>query len=114
MISGVPVDVLRPIAGARDRLGTPTVTGYTRETVNNVLIEQGVTDSLEASRPDGVTVAYTLHFPKTYSEKLEGCNVELPAPWAGVYRIVGDPRPLMDANTPTEWHMPAMVEAAHG
>lgn len=114
MIRGVTVTVKRPGAGTADRFnnivpGTPTV-----ETVDNVLVAPGATSDLEASRPEGVRVAYTLHFPKTYTDSLEGCTVVLPAPWAGEYKVIGDPRSYIDANTPTSWHIPVEVEAAHG
>ena len=59
-------------------------------------------------------VAYSLHFPKGYDGPLENCLVELPEPWAGRYRVIGDPRPYIDADTPTPWHLPVEVEAAHG
>ena len=70
----------------------------------------------DAQRTDGVTVAYTLHFPKTFNESLEGCEVILPEPWSGsgTYKVIGNPTPYMAENTPTKWHMPVEVEAAHG
>lgn len=114
MISGTTVTVLRPNVTGTDRFNAPTYGEPTRETVANVLVAPGATADLEASRPEGVTVAYTLHFPKGYNASLEGCSVELPAPWGGVYRVIGAPTPYMDANTPTPWHMPAEVERAHG
>lgn len=114
MISGTEVAVLRPGAPTVDRFGNEVPGEPTRETVGDVLVVPGATEDMEASRPEGVTVAFTLHFPKGYEKSLEGCSVELPAPWAGAYRVVGDPRPYMDANTPTRWHMPVEVEAAHG
>ena len=114
MISGVPVDVLRPIMGQPDRLGNHTITGYSRETVANVLVAPGATDDMEAARPEGVTVAFTLHFPKGYTSSLDGCSVELPPPWEGTYHVIGNPQPYIDANTPTPWHMAAEVERAHG
>lgn len=113
MIKGVSVTVKTPSYGASDRFGNAIVT-YSSETVANVLVAPGATNDLEASRPEGVTVAYTLHFPKTFTGSLEGCIVTLPAPWAGDYRVVGNPKPYIDANTPTEWHTPVEVEAAHG
>lgn len=82
--------------------------------VDDVLVAPGATADLDASRPEGVTVAYTLHFPKTYTGSLEGAEIALPAPWSGRYRVIGDPREYMDANTPTRWHLPVEVEAAHG
>ena len=115
MFSGATVKVKVPVGlTGTTRFGNANETMSTWETVANVLVSPGATDDLEASRPKGVEVAYTLHFPKGYDTVLEGAIVELPAPWAGVYRVVGDPRPYMDANCPTPWHLPVEVEAAHG
>jgi len=115
MIKGVTVTVLRPTATGTDRFGNP-ITSTVPETVANVLVSPAATSDMEASRPEGVKVAYTLHFPKAYTAGLEGCTVELPAPWAneGGYKVIGDPRPYMDANTPTPWNRQVEVEAAHG
>lgn len=121
MIKGVTVGVYYPIASETDRFGNTVVTysdgpvGVTgTEGVDNVLIVPGATSDLDASRPEGVSVAFTLHFPKTFNNSLEGCKVELPAPYAGMYRVVGNPKPYMAENTPTKWHMPVEVEVAHG
>ena len=113
MIRGVQVTVNRPSAETRDEYNN-AVFAYTPETVDNVLVAPGATDLLAASRPEGVQVAYTLHFPKTYTETLEGCTVTLPAPWSGTYRVLGDPKPYIGANTPTDWNRPVEVKAAHG
>lgn len=113
MIKGVTVTVKSPIDGQPDRFGNVTRT-YSSSDVANVLVSPGSTVELEASRPEGVTVSYTLHFPKSFNGSLEGCIVTLPAPWAGDYRVIGDPRSYIDANTPTQWHIPVEVEAAHG
>ena len=87
---------------------------FIESTVDGVLVEPGANESLEASRPEGVQVAFTLHFPKTYSGTLEGCEIELPAPWTGVYRVIGNPGRYMMDNTPTRWNMPVEVEKAYG
>lgn len=113
MIRGTSITVERPTEGAPDRFGNFTET-WQSETVDDVLVVPGATLDMEASRPEGVTVAYTLHFPKTYTGSLEGCDVVLPAPWSGRYRVIGDPREYMDENTPTRWHLQAEIEAAHG
>lgn len=113
MVSGTIVTVSRPTATGTDSYGNP-VMHWTDETVDNVLVSPGATADLEASRPQGVSVAFTLQFPKGYDSSLEGCTVTLPDPWGGVYRVVGDPRPYMDANCPTPWHLSVEVEAAHG
>lgn len=114
MISGTTVTVVHPGHGGRDRLGAPVVEFVGREQVDGVLVSSGPTSDMEAARPEGVTVAFTLHFPRTYVGSLAGCLVELPAPWAGTYRVIGDPHPYMLANTPTPWAMPVEVEAAYG
>lgn len=115
MIAGVSVTVERRVRSGRDRLGNPTYETVA-EAVADVLVQPGPTAELDASRPEGVTVAYTLHFPKAFEGTLEGCVVRLPAPWANKdgYRVIGDPRPYMAANTPTRWNRPVEVEAAHG
>ena len=113
MIRGVEITLRTPTLGEADRFGNRAVS-FTETTVADVLVSPGATSDLEASRPEGVTVAYTLHFPKTFTGALEGCEVILPAPWAGTYRVVGNPTPYIDGNTPTRWHIPCEVEAAHG
>ena len=112
-IKGIEVTVLRPTRET-DRLGNEVDGEPVREAVADVLVSPGTTADMEASRPDGVTVALTLHFPKAYTASLEGCKVELPGPWGGTYSVVGDPKPYMDGNCPGRWNRPVMVEAAHG
>lgn len=114
MIRGMAVDVLRPVAGATDRFGLPTETYATPETVDDVLVAPGAAADMEAARPDGVVVALTLHFPKGYTSSLRGCKVVVGAPYSGTYRVIGDPQPYMDENTPTRWNRPVEVEAADG
>lgn len=120
MIRGVTVTVKRPVYGTTggervlDRFGNPVAGQPTEETVDDVLVSPGSTSDLEASRPEGVTVAYTLHFPRSYAYSLEGCSVVLPEPWSQTCRVIGNPKPYIDANTPTNWHMPVEVEVAHG
>ena len=113
MIRGETVTVNRPYQTGTDRFEN-IVYGMTGESVGNVLIAPGSTELLDASRPEGAKVAYSLHFPKGYTGSLDGCTVTLPSPWSGTYKVIGDPRPYMDANTPTSWDRPVEVEAAHG
>lgn len=114
MIRGATVTVATPGEPTRDRLGNSVPGEATAAVVDDVLVAAPTVEDMEAARENGVTLAYTLHFPKTFVARLRGCTVTLPEPWAGEYRVVGDPRPYMDANTPGRWHMPVNVEAADG
>ena len=113
-IKGVTVTVSTPNEAGTDRYGEPIYGTPTQATVDNVLVDPVGTSDLEAARVEGDRVDLTLHFPKTWTASLRGCTVTLPAPWAGTYRVVGDPKPYMDANTPTPWHMPVGVVAVDG
>ena len=113
MIKGVPVVVSTPTSTSVDDFGNAVKT-WSEQIVRNVLVSPGATSDLEAARPEGVTVAYTLHFPKSFTGSLEGCLVTLPEPWAGTYRVIGSPGAYIDTNTPTAWHMPVEIEVAHG
>ena len=114
MINGETVTVIRPTKTGVDALNNPVYGEPTREVVSNVLIAPGGTSDFEAARPEGVTVSCTLHFPKTYTDDLEGCSVELPAPWAGTYHVIGKAQPYIDENTPGLWDRQCEVTAAHG
>jgi len=113
---GRDVTVLVPVAGPVDRFGNPTKAGYDRIDVSGVLIAPGASSDMEASRPEGAVVALTLHFPKSWGgASLRGCDIEIGnGPWAGTYRVIGDPKPYDERNTPTRWNFPVEVEAADG
>lgn len=114
MIRGVDVTVVRPHVEGTDRFNNRVYGMTGGESVGNVLVSPGPTSDLEAARPEGVTVDFTLHFPKGYASSLEGCDVVLPAPWSCTCHVVGNPTPYIDVDTPTPWHMPVEVEVAHG
>lgn len=82
------------------------------QTVTNVLVSPGAREDLPYSEhPSGVIVAYTLHFPKTFTGCLRGALVEVRGE---LFKVIGDPKPYTLANCPTRWHMPVSVESAHG
>ena len=94
-----------------DEFGEPGAYSEEIETVQNVVVRPGSTSELDESRPNGVKVAYTLCFPKTYTKSLKDCKVEL---FNDVYSVIGDPRAYMEENTPTEWNLTCEVELVHG
>lgn len=112
MLSLIPteqVTVIRPTAG-RDDLGEPVETGTSREAVRCVVCP-GATSDMDATRPEGVAVAYTLHFPKTYSGSLRGCSVEVRGE---TYDVVGDPQRTTEAATPGPFNLTVEVTRADG
>ncbi|WP_200799684.1 hypothetical protein [Olsenella urininfantis] len=94
-----------------DELGEPTYGEATREEVSNVVVAPGATADLDASRPEGVTVAYTLCFPKTFTGELKGRSVEVRGE---ALQVVGDPQRYTDANTPTPWNLTVEVTRTDG
>ena len=110
LLRGRGVEVIHKVEGDPDELGAPTV-AERRETVQNVLVCPGATvDAVESMRPDGVTVAYTLAFPKPYAADLRGAEVEVRGER---FRVIGDPRPC-ELNCPTAWWMRVEVERHDG
>ena len=113
-IKGGTVSVKPRLRDSRDSFGNYVEAWDKAVTVSNVVIAPGKCDALDATRPEGVTVALNLHFPKSFSGVLRDALVVLDGKWAGTYRVVGDPKPYMDANTPNDWDMPVEVEAVDG
>lgn len=112
MLSLIPteaVTVLRPSV-ERDDLGEITEGEPVREDVRCVVCP-GATSDMDATRPEGVTVAYTLHFPKTYAGSLRGCSVEVRGTR---YDVVGDPQRTTEAATPGPFDMAVEVTRADG
>lgn len=110
IFKGMQVKVLRQVKGEPDEMGEPTLT-WKPETVDNVLMHPSTTDDLEASRPDGVQIDVTFHFPKTYTASLRGCRIQV---GEHEYRVVGDPQPYMEQNTPGSWNRTVGAEAVYG
>ena len=113
---GLAVTVLRPVQGGADRLGNPTRAGHVSEVVEDVLVQSPSTDDMEAVRPYGAAVSLSLQFPIAYHGSLRGCEVVLPEPCAGTYRVIGDPMP--DPHAPhryaNRWDRTVLVERADG
>lgn len=112
LLPSTSVTVLRPNpTGATDPFGAPVEGEPVEEAVDGVLVTPGATADLDPSRPDGVRVAYTVHFPKGYGKTLRGCSVVIEGK---PYRVIGDPKPYMDGGTPGPWDMAVEVEAVDG
>ena len=114
MVSGTTVTVELRRHVARDSFGNDVVAYEPPVDVDDVLVQPGSNDDLDSSRPEGVKVALTLHFPKTWTGRMRGARVTLGGRWEGTYSVIGDPVPYMESNCPTRWNMPVEVEAVDG
>lgn len=82
------------------------------EPIENVLVAPGSRqDLIETIRPDGVVINYTLHFPKTFDERLKNRRILVRGREC---KVVGDPDHYMLESTPTPWWMPVEVTATDG
>ena len=111
LISGCAVEVLRRSTGAVDVHGNEVPSEWVSEPVANVLPQPGAKSDLEASRPNGVTVSMTFHFPKTYSASLRGCLIRYEG---REFSVIGDPQPYVEANCPGEWNRPVECGVCDG
>lgn len=110
MFATQTVRVYRPTASGTDRFNNAVET-FDSGTDVDVLVAPTTTNDLDADRPDGVARRMQLHFPKTWTSSLRGCEVGI---GGKRWRVVGDPWPYMAANTPGEFWMPVDVELANG
>lgn len=114
---GENVTVIGSTTTGTDRYGDPVSTP-TETSVSDVLVTPGATADLDATRPEGTSVVFTLHFPKTFDAPLKGRKVRLDdrvtADDTATYAVVGDPKHYTLGNTPTRWWMPVEVEAVNG
>ncbi len=103
--------VLRPQSSGRDRMNQKVNNWIEEKDPVPVIAAPGSSAELDASRPEGVRVAWTLHFPKSYTGSLLGCKVRFAQ---NEYRVIGDPQPYMPENTPGMFNRPVEVEAVDG
>ena len=111
LIGSCDVTVWRREQKGTDDYNAPVYGEWEPEEVPGVLPTVGGSQDLEASRPEGVTVSMTFHFPKGYGKSLRGCLIEH---GGGRYRVIGDPQPIIKENVPGPWNLSAECEACDG
>lgn len=110
---GETVKVLRYTpTGETDPAGSP-VTKVDIESVGNVLVSPGaMSNATDSLRPDGVTVAFTCLFPRSYAYRsLRGAMVRIDS---HDYKVIGDPRPLDGGMKSTAWNLKVEVTDTDG
>lgn len=110
LINTESVTVATPVVEF-DSLGEPIEHGSVDTAIEGVVVCPGATSELDASRPDGVEVAYTLCFPKSFTASLKRCRVNVRG---AEYRVIGDPQRYDPANTPGDWNLTVEVGRTDG
>ena len=110
LIAGETVTVRTPTIGYDEHM--EVVESWGERPVSNVVVTPGATsDVLDSTRPDGTRVAFTLGFPKTFTEPLRGCRVLV----RGIEcAVIGDPQPHTPDNVPGAWNYTAEVARVDG
>jgi aminopeptidase-like protein len=93
--------------------GGDAVWATTKTPVDNVLVADGDQDNLTGpTRPDGVTVAKTLYFPRAWAYRsIRGAFIRIDTV---DYEVIGDPRPYDGGMTPTQWNLKVQVKDIRG
>ena len=98
LLQGEQVVVERVVSPGVDAFGDPLPGQWVPEMVYDVLVAPGGRTDLDASRPEGVEVKWTLHFPKGYPATLRGARVIVRGQEPAF--VVGDPQHYTAGNTP--------------
>lgn len=106
MIRGETVYVSLLTTGEADRLNNPERTYAEPVAVDNVVVVPATANDQSVQRPDGITVTYTLHFPRGYSSALRGAKVTVRG---DEFYVSGSPAPYTESNVRGAWTMPVEV-----
>lgn len=101
---------------ATDRFGNH-VERYSTPVKVGVLVAPGASNDLGPTRPEGVRIDLTLHFPKSWTSDLRGAKIALGGLWQGEYAVVGNPKPYDPQYVPTtfgDYYLPVEVVAYDG
>lgn len=112
-MAGIPTETVAIVSRKTvyDDLHEPVSEAVDEREVDAV-VAPGATSDLDASRPEGATVAYTVHLPRDMAGiRLKGCSLRVRGE---ELRVVGDPRPYAPEACPGRWCYPVELEAADG
>lgn len=94
----------------RDEIGEPTYGEPVRTEVPGCFVQPGSTSDMDATRPDGVTVAATVYM-RDPGFNLRGCELEVRG---RLYEVVGDPFQSTPGNVPGGRNLQVEVTWADG
>lgn len=108
---GEQVIVKLPSEVGRDEHNNPVISMEPKE-CENVLVAPTESEVIGGStRPEGAYVRYSLCFPKTWTESLEGCLICVRGEWLDV---IGAPDYYDPKVCPTDWNRMVYVGVTHG
>jgi len=87
----------------------------TEITVSDVLVGEPSTDDIQSNLTVyGKKTSYTLAIPKGDANTWEDCEVILPEPFGGRYKVIGNPTAGIEANIPLRWNKKVNIERLEG
>lgn len=109
---GEKITITRSMSTGTDAFGMP-VSVESTEIVDDVLIAPGSEqNSSDSTHPEGITVAYTLYFPRSWQfNSLRGALITIDDI---DYTVIGDPRPYKGGVQPTRWNLVVQVSDRRG
>lgn len=112
-LTGESIELVTRTSRGEDEGGNPVWVDDRPERVDNVLIAPGdQTNPTGSIRPDGIEVAYTLYFPRSWAfRSLRGADIRIDD---ARYRVIGDPRPYRPGVSPTRWNLTVLVRGGDG
>lgn len=113
-MKGIEITLISKTADGLDAFNQP-VYKDTKVTIADVLVGEPSTTDIENNLTAyGKRTAYTLAIPKGDTNVWEGAEVELPAPFDGTYRVIGDAIAGIEANIPLRWNKKVHLEQIEG
>lgn len=113
MMRGETVTIIRRLPAGHDPTTNDETFTTVEEQVGDVLCMPGTgSNATDSTRPDGVTVAWTLCFPRTWPyHSLRGALIRVRG---ADHRVVGDPHPVDGGMSPTRWNMTVPLADTRG
>lgn len=110
MIQGIKIKLLQKTISGYDWSNQPEYTTEWVE-VDDVLVGEPSTDDVTSTLElYGKKVNYLLAIPKGDSHDWENTQVELPAPFSGIYNTIGAPTAGIESNIPLRWNKKVKIE----
>lgn len=113
-MKGIDITLISKTVDGTDIFNQP-IYKDTQITVSDVLVGEPSTADIENNLTAyGKRTAYTLAIPKGDTNTWEGCEVILPSPFDGTYKVIGNAIAGIEANIPLRWNKKVHLEKTEG